>query len=53
VAFREGEIIHISVEVGVASGAAMLGVGDLDIARAPTRRIAQIMQRAEVVSNLV
>ena len=46
VALGQGQIIHVSVEVGVASQTAVLRVADVDVARSPRDRIAQIMQLA-------
>jgi len=45
VALRQGQVVHVGVEVAVALGAAMLGVRDMNIAGPPRSRISQIMER--------
>ena len=44
VALRQGKIVHVSVEVLVASATVVLGVGDVNIPRPIDRRIAEIME---------
>jgi hypothetical protein len=46
VALGQGQIFHISVEVGAASGAMVLGVGNLDIPWPTGNGIAQVVQVA-------
>jgi hypothetical protein len=44
VALGQGQIVHVGIEVDAASGAMVLGVGNLDIPRPPADRIAQVVQ---------
>jgi len=45
VALRQGQVVHVRVEIEVALGTAMLRVGDANIAGAAGGRVSQIMER--------
>jgi len=53
VALGQGQIIHVGIEVGAASGTMMLGVGDLDIPRPPADRVAQVVQATNDRANTI
>jgi len=52
--FRQSEVVHIRVEIGVAFGATMLRVVDEDIAGSSCERVAEVVEdsgnRSESVS---
>ena len=45
VALGQGQVRHVGVEVGVALGAVVLRVGELDVARPLKHQVAQVVQR--------
>jgi hypothetical protein len=45
-AFRQGQVIHVRIEITIALGTAVLRIGNHNVLRSARERVSQVVQRS-------